>query len=64
MKGDDTTRHSGHQIHPPQQVLEARVVAAGSCQQQGLVDGTGIEAQNLCLCFARNGICIRVNLPC
>ncbi len=27
MKGNDTTRHTGHQIHPPQQVLEARVVA-------------------------------------
>jgi len=27
MKGDDSTHHSGHQIHPQQQVLEARVVA-------------------------------------
>jgi len=27
MKGDDSTHHSGLQIHPPHQVLEARVVA-------------------------------------
>jgi len=27
MKGDDSTHHSGHQIHPQQQVLEAGVIA-------------------------------------
>ncbi len=26
---DDSTHHSGQQVHSPQQVLEARVVAAG-----------------------------------
>jgi len=30
---DDSTHHSGLQIHPPQQVMEARVVA------EGVVDG-------------------------
>lgn len=49
----------------PQQIAGANSTQpAGGCQVQGLVDGTGIEAQTLCLCFARNGICIRVNLPC
>ena len=29
IDGGDSTHHSGHQIHPPHQVLEARVVAEG-----------------------------------
>ncbi len=29
MNWDDSTHHSGHQVHPPHQVLEARVVAEG-----------------------------------
>jgi len=29
MNWDDFTHHAGHQVHPPQQVMKARVVAEG-----------------------------------
>ncbi len=39
LRTDDSSHHSGHQIHPPQQVLEARVVAEGVVTTEKAVAG-------------------------